>query len=249
MGLNEIAMRVRGKSLELNDYLYDERVSDWVFLAAHTDLSDLIKDVKLEARAQQKKIAAASHAADEWFALKGELRFGPFAYIEVVRLLQEKSIYDSDYVWHSGLDGWKMVSELPDFTAEAIRKLRDSGLVKADDVFFRRRHARVPHDCSILMHNNHKVFRGRGIEISAGGAGLILENANLDVGHQVFLHFKPGSDLPAFNTLCEIMSRRAVDSSDVATPVNYGVKFLKIESKTTNAIEVLAARRSAKKAA
>ncbi len=248
ISLVEIAARIRAHTLELNDYLYDESASDWIFLAAHRELSELIKDVKLEVREHQKKVAAASNAPDEWFALRGELRFGPFAYTELVRLLQEKTMHDSDYVWHTGLKEWKMVSDLPDFSPEAIRKLLSSGLVKSDQVFFRRRHGRVSHDCSILMHNNQKVFRGKGLEISAGGAGIVLENANLDVGHQVFLHFKPGSDLPAFNSLCEITSRRAVNASEVVSPVLYGVKFIKIESKTKNAIEALAARQPSKRA-
>lgn len=242
--LPEIADRVRTSLLDLNDYLYDERAADWIFLAVHAGLSPLIADIKAETPVAVKPLIIDG-APNEWFALKGELRFGPFAYAELIRLLQEKSLHDSDYVWHSGLKDWQIISDLPEFSADAIRKIRQSGDAKLDDVFFRRRHARIPHDCSVLLHNNRKVYRGQGLEISAGGAGLLLETPSIDIGLQVFLHFKPAADLPPFNAVCEITSRRAINAADVTAPTHYGVKFVKIEPKTTKAIEALAARHAA----
>lgn len=250
MSLKDIADRVRLKTLEMSDYLYDEGASDWTVLVAYPRLAELLKDVKTQTpEAAPPTLAASTDGMPaEWFALKGNLRFGPFAYTEIVRLLQEKSMQDADFVWHAGLKEWKKVSELKEFSVDAIRKLREAGQLQLDEVFFRRRHARVKHDGSILMHNNQKVFRGKSLEISAGGAGIVLESASLDVGHQVFLHFKPASDLPPFNAVCEVVSRRPVSTSDALAPHHYGVKFLKIESKTTQAIEVLATRLSMQKA-
>ena len=250
LSLQEIATRVRAQTLDLNDYLYDEAAADWIFLAAHMMLSPLLAGVtssQTSAPAPQAEVATQIEGApSEWFALRGDLRFGPFSFVEVIRLLQDKSLQDSDYVWHAGLKDWQTVSELPEFQPEAIRKLRDSGLSIRDEVFFRRRHARIPHNGSVLLHNNQKVFRGKGLEISAGGAGVVLETSALEVGKQVFLHFQPAAEIPSFNAVCEITSRRAVNSADVTAPTFYGVKFIKIESKTTKAIEALAARISAK---
>jgi hypothetical protein len=233
----------------MNDYLYDEASSDWSLLVAYPPLSEMIKDVQNSAPSQHKQTDIQTGTPGEWFALKGNLRFGPFAYNELVRLLQEKSMHDSDFVWHSALKDWQKVADLPEFSVEAIRNLREAGGAKLDEVFFRRRHARIEHDGSILMHNNQKVFRGRSLEISAGGAGIVLDTLTLEVGHQVFLHFKPAKDLPPFNAVCEVVSRRPVNSADILAPIHYGVKFLKIETKTTKAIEVLAIRHSLKKAA
>ena len=246
ISLSEIASKLRTRELEMNDYLYDEASSDWAVLAAYPALSDLIKDVQVSAPAPQ--IEKSVPETDEWFALKGNLRFGPFAYTELVRLLQEKSMHDSDFVWHTGLKEWKKVSELEQFAPDAIRDLRQSGQAGLNEVFFRRRHARLEHDGSILMHNNQKVYRGKSLEISAGGAGIVLDTTKLEVGNQVFLHFKPAKDLPPFNAVCEVVSRRPVNAADALAPIHYGVKFLKIETKTTKAIEALAARTEAKKA-
>lgn len=248
ISLSEIAAKVRAHELQMNDYLYDEATSDWTVLVAYPALSELIKDVAAEPKVQPIEVKA-EHTPDEWFALKGSLRFGPFAFTELVRLLQEKSMHDSDFVWHAGLKDWQKVSDLPDFKPEMIRKLRESGAASLDEVFFRRRHARLAHDGSIIMHNNQKVFRGRSLEISAGGAGIVLESETLEVGHQVFLHFKPAKDLPPFNAVCEVVSRRPTNAADKLAPMHYGVKFLKIENKTTKAIEALAARQSKTKVA
>ncbi len=255
VSLTDIAARVRSRALDLNDYIYDEAASDWIVIVAHPGLSESIKDVKPASSVTPtgpvaKVLAPAVDGhPNEWFALKGNLRFGPFAYTEIIHLLQEKSMYDSDFVWHAGLKEWKKVADLPDFHPEAIRKLRELGQTKLNEVFFRRRHARIQHDGSILMHNNQKVFRGTSLEISAGGAGIMLETAALEVGNQVFLHFKPASELPPFNAVCEIVSRRPVNSADVLAPIHYGVKFLKIESTLTDAIENLALRVTTKKVA
>lgn len=246
-GLEEIASKVHAKELEMNDYIYDDLIKDWTILVAFPLLSEAMSKVKPMTPVPTHTSTAkkSEGASDEWFALKGDLRFGPFAYTEIVRLLQDKSMYESDYVWHAGMAEWQKIAELPDFTPDAIKKLRDAGLPQMNEVFFRRRHARLQHDCSILMHNNQKVFRGKGLEISAGGAGIVLdvrEAKNLDVGHQVFLHFKPASDLPPFHAVCEVVSRRPVNSADPSAPMHYGVKFLKIEDKTSKAIELLAER-------
>jgi PilZ domain/GYF domain 2 len=247
--IDEIAAKVHAKELEMSDYLYDDSIRDWTILVAFQALSEAMAKLKPNAPAPTPIVATApikpETSADEWFALKGELRFGPFAYTEIVRLLQDKSMYESDFVWHVGMSEWQKIADLPEFTADAIKKLRETGLPTLNEVFFRRRHTRVQHDCSILMHNNQKVFRGKGLEISAGGAGIVLdvrESKNLDVGHQVFLHFKPASDLPPFNAVCEVVSRRPVNTADPVAPMHYGVKFLKIEAKLSQAIEQLAGR-------
>lgn len=254
--LEEIASKVHAKELEMSDYLYDDLVKDWTILVAFPLLSEAMAKIKPNTPVPQPIHATAplkpETTSDEWFALKGDLRFGPFAYTEIVRLLQDKSMFESDYVWRLGMNEWQKIADLPEYNAEAIKKLRDQGLPQMNEVFFRRRHTRVQHDCSIIMHNNQKVFRGKGLEISAGGAGIVLdvrESKNLDVGHQVFLHFKPASDLPPFHAVCEVVSRRPINTADPVAPMHYGVKFLKIEDKLSKAIELLAGRQRSGQAA
>lgn len=253
--LEEVASKVHAKEIEMSDYVYDDEIKDWTILVAFPLLAEAmakIPNAPLPTPIHATAPLKSETSSDEWFALKGDLRFGPFAYTEIVRLLQDKSMYESDFVWHVGMTEWQKIADLPEFNADAIKKLRDQGLPLMNEVFFRRRHTRVQHDCSILMHNNQKVFRGKGLEISAGGAGIVLdvrESKSLDVGHQVFLHFKPASDLPPFNAVCEVVSRRPVNSADPVAPMHYGVKFLKIEAKLSQQIEKLADRQRAGNAA
>lgn len=243
--LEEITSKIQSKELDMSDYIYDEGTKDWTILVGFEPLQASMSSVKAT-EPTPKKSEEATKPADEWYALKGDLRFGPFAYTEIVRLLQDKSMQEADYVWHSGMDDWKKILDIPEFSADAIKKLRESGIPLVNEVFFRRRHARVDHESSILMHNNQKVFRGKGIEISAGGAGLLLEQREskyLDVGHQLFLHFKPDVGLPPFNAVCEVVSRRPVNSADPTAATHFGVKFLKVDAKATAAIETFAAQK------
>ncbi|HVK61018.1 MAG TPA: PilZ domain-containing protein, partial [Bdellovibrionales bacterium] len=164
-----------------------------------------------------------------------EMRYGPFAIQEVLKLLQEKSVHDSDFIWRSGMKTWCMIAECADFTPENISKLRDSG-APINETYFRRRYARAAYGTSILVHDNKKVFKGQSVELSEGGAGIVLDTPTLEVGHKLYLHFKPAHELPSFNAVCEVVSRRMTSSSDKSAPVHYGVKFTSIERHYTHKI-------------
>ena len=44
-----------------------------------------------------------AHVISEWFVLKGENRFGPFNYTDLVKMLQQKVVFPFDFIWHAGL--------------------------------------------------------------------------------------------------------------------------------------------------
>lgn len=175
----------------------------------------------------------------EWFVLKGDHRFGPFSYAEVVRMLQSKSVFEFDYVWHNGLPTWQRISDLQNFSPEVMRALIQSGLPGLNEVFFRRRHARIPHGGSLLVHNNKSVCRAKSLEISASGAGLVIGESRFEVGEKLFLHFKPGAGVPPFHARGEIVSKRSVNSSDKNAPVQYGVRFTEVKQPDQHVLNVL----------
>lgn len=236
ISLDEILKRVKAKTLDVSDYLYDEAQNDWVMLMAYPRLSDGLKSLKPPAppaAAQKASEPKSERQPNEWFVLKGDNKFGPFAYTELIKMLQDKSIFEYDYVWHAGLPAWERVASLSEFAPEAIRGFREnSGQQGLNEVFFRRRHARAEYGASILIHDNRHVYKGRGIEISAGGAGLVIENAVLEPGDKLFLHFKPGDGVPPFNATCEVVSKRYTNVSDKTAPVQYGVRFTHIATHT-----------------
>lgn len=247
--LDEIWQKVESKQLELNDYLYDEATQDWVMLMAYPALSEKLKSLKPATPPKPKAPVQAEPSpvskAVEWFVLKGDHKFGPFTYQDVVKLLQEKSVYEFDYVWNAQLPSWQRVAELNDFKHDVIRKLQESSSSEATELFFRRRHVRVGHGASLIVHDNKTVWKGQTLEVSEGGAGIIIENSLIQPGQSLYIHFKPGDDLPPFNATCEVVSKKFTRVEDRTSPVRYGVKFSKLDANAEKAIKSLTVRKKA----
>ncbi len=233
--LDDIVGRVQDGRLDKSDYIYDEAAGDWLILMAHPELSSKLMHDPLRKPTPPAAEAPKAATAEEWYVLKKEMRYGPFGIQEIVKLLQEKSVLDSDFIWRTGMKTWCMISECQEFSPENMAKLRDAG-TPINETYFRRRYARAAYDTSILVHDNKKVFKGQSVELSEGGAGIMLDTPTLEVGQKLYLHFKPASDLPSFNAVCEVVSRRSVNSSDKSAPVYYGVKFTSIERHYTHKI-------------
>ncbi len=245
--LDEIVARVLSKGLDVSDYIFDEAHQDWVMLMAHPHLKEKLNSMKPAAPPPSTMKLHETERPDEdrpneWYVLKGDNKFGPFAYSELLRMLQDKSVFEFDYVWHAKLSAWERLASLPDFAPNQIRKLRDSGQATLNEVFFRRRHARATYGASILVHNNKSVFKGKSLEISAGGAGIVIESAQLQPGDRIYLHFKPGDGVPPFNAICEVVAKRFVNSSDKDAPVQYGVKFTEITKQTQDVLNSFTAK-------
>jgi hypothetical protein len=171
-----------------------------------------------------------------WYILRGEERQGPFEFTDVVRLLQEKIIFEYDFVWRNGMENWIRIAEVQDFSPDAIRSV-----LKADkDIFVRRKHARLMYECPLVAHDNKSFWPGYTLEISEGGAGVVIENAMLLPSQNIYLHFKPGSHTKPFNVLCEVVSKKYIQNvKDRLDPMVYGVKFINIPKQEKDLIKVL----------
>lgn len=244
----EILAKLKAKDLAWSDYLYDEGKKDWVMLMDHPAFAEQFKYAAPEKVVEQPPTPAASSGdkkEKEWFTLKGDNRYGPFAYLEVVRMLQEKSLFEFDYIWNSSMEGWKRVAEIPEFKPEKIKELKQSDLPQIQEVFFRRRHARASYGASLIVHNNRSVWRGEAIEISAFGAGITVESPSIEPGQTLFLHFKPGDGVPPFNALCSVVSKQYTDSAQGPAKVRYGVKFTSISQNIQKAIKTYTEKKGA----
>lgn len=252
--LDEIVAKVRGKEIELFDYIFDESKQDWVLLMEHAELAQKLKSNKPprppqadakpattpEVKAAPKVEAAKPdlhlvstgttpggehHNIGEWFVLKGENKFGPFSYTDVVKMLQQKVVFPFDFIWHAGMEKWQRAAELPDFTEENIRKLFSESGKKKKDLFVERQHKRKKFDGRVIIHDNMTLWKGEGFEISKGGVGVTMKNSLVVPGQQVFVHFRGEGEFPAFNAVCEVVSKKFVND---ATPVQYGLRFLSL---------------------
>jgi hypothetical protein len=167
-------------------------------------------------------------ADTEWFVLKGEERFGPFAYPDLVRMMQQKVIFSFDFAWHSGLSGWKRLSDIVEFQETSIRTfLADKKNGKG--VITERKHERVPHSGRVIVHDQTVWWDAQASSISAGGVKLMIKNSMLIPGQTINLHFKSHGQFPAFNASGEVASKKYLEAvKDPAAPIEYGVRFLNV---------------------
>jgi hypothetical protein len=174
-----------------------------------------------------KREESSEHDITEWYVLKGESRFGPFAYADVVRMLQEKSVFHFDYGWHNGLSGWKRLADIAEFQEAAIRHFLESK--KGQSVLTERKHPRLDHKGTLIIHDQNNMWRGEAFEISTGGVGVVMNNAMIVPGQKVFMHFKPHGKFPAFNAVGEIVSKKYIENvNKPEAPIEYGVRFLSV---------------------
>lgn len=177
----------------------------------------------------------------EWYVLREKNKYGPFSYLDLVRMLQDEKLFEYDFVWHKALDSWLKVSEVEDFKPSVIQSLKTSGLKEVKDIFFRRRFARTEYNTALIVHNNKQLWRGNSLEVSAGGAGIVLNTASLEVGQEIFIHFQPGDGVPPFNATCEVVNKK-FEADD---RVRYSLKFIAISKGIQTTINQLAEKISA----
>lgn len=183
----------------------------------------------------------------EWFVQRGAQRYGPMAYLDLVRALQEKSAYDFDFIWCEGMESWVRIAEHDLFQPEYIRALAET-LTKDESstpVFFQRQHARIRFDSEVIVHDDQSVWMGQAFEASVGGSGLVIETTTLTPGQVVRLHFAPCDGLPAFNALGEIVAKRfQKEVRDTKSPVRYAVRFLKLDGSAEPQVREYFAKQS-----
>ena len=55
----------------------------------------------------------------EWYILKWDNKYGPFSYLEVIQMLQNKSVFEFDFIWKNGnvpiaLQEWEFLGDASD---------------------------------------------------------------------------------------------------------------------------------------
>lgn len=235
LSVKEVEHKLKAGEMAPSDFIYVEEKSDWISVVDFAPLTEHAKKAspKIAKPPKTENVSASEGMGEEeWYTLKGENRYGPFAFADLIRMLQEKSLFEYEYVWRSGMATWQRVAEVEEFKADKIRNLKNSGEKGVSELFFRRRHKRARFDGSIIIHNNKQVWKGQSIEISAGGAGLVIENTMIIPGQTLFLHFKPGEGVPPFNAVCEVVSKRFLKGiKHKEQSIHYGVKFTNIGDK------------------
>jgi hypothetical protein len=253
LALEEIISKVRTRELELFDYIFEPAQNDWVLMMEHPALAAKLRGQKpprppgattetvqttpapatiVTTAAPQVGIGTTTPAAStggEWFVLKGEHKFGPFALVEIVRMLQQKVVFPFDFVWHAGLNDWQRLAEVADFKSEKIKALFEKAGKKGGEIFVPRKHKRKKFASRVIIHDNLTLWKGESFEISKGGVGVSMRNALVVPGQQVIVHFSGHEELPPFNAVCEVVSKKFVSDD---SPVEYGLRFLSMSPES-----------------
>lgn len=240
--LHEVINLITKREVELFDYVYDEGSSDWILLTEHADITKALKAQKPKAppvkKAVEKKAAApvipiASNKSPhevEWFIMKGESQFGPFGVCDLVRLMQEKTLFEFDFVWNASMSGWKRLAEIPQFSKEKIKDLLSNP--ESKEVFFKRQHERTPFKGRVIVHNRNEFWIAEGKEISEGGMGVFVKNSLIVPGQTLYFHVEGHDGKPGFNVQGEVVSKQFVENTRSRNQkVEYGVRFIKETQK------------------
>jgi len=229
--LEEVLQKLESRALDWTDYVFDDSQKDWMMLLDHPVFSEHFKRWK---QPTNKVQTPRPNEGNEWYILRADNKYGPFTQLEVIKMLQEKKLFEYDYVWNrSKMQSWYRISEVPEFQPDKIKALREKNGSNLTDIFYRRRHARAKYGASILLHNNKEVWKGQSLEVSSGGAGLLIDSAAIQVGQTLFLHFKAGDGVPPFNATCTIVSKQTTKGKEF----RYGVKFTSISQTIQQAIK------------
>ncbi len=246
--IDEILTQLESSELNWMEYLYDEAAKDWILIIQHPIFAEKFNAGWGRPQAQPIVVEAKGFknpsnklSEKEWYILREGNNYGPYSFLEVIQMLQEKALYEYDYVWNQELPAWRRIAELAEFTPETIKNLKNSGDTTVAEIFFRRRHARAQYGCSLILHDNKSIYKGHSVEISVGGAGIVIPSQILQPGQTVFLHFQPGDGVPPFNALCHVVSKQFVKSFPgkpaEGVTVKYGVRFTSISQNIRESIK------------
>jgi len=242
----EIETKLTSEKLNWHDYIYDDKSQDWVMLMEFPQLTTLFNQ-SFQNPIQNRPVKGSAESDPLkrriWYVLKQNNNYGPFSKHELIQMLQGKTLTEYDFIWHNGMGAWKRLADVQEFSVTELKNIFENNPQAKDDsgrsVFFRRRHPRAKYNSQAIVHDQKKVYKSVGVEVSAGGAGLVIEGAQFEIGQQIYLHFKPGQNVPAFNAICKVMSQRG----NV-----FGVQFIKISGVAKQFIAEYAENSSNKKA-
>ncbi len=235
--VNEILEKLQSCEHAWNDYIYDESREDWMLLLEH----HLFAEKYTQGWAREENMnPTAVHPFHEkkWSVQKDSKHFGPFSYLEVIQMLQERTLQEHDLISLSKINDWQPVKNFEEFSSSKIQQLMSMGDRHIKEVFNRRRYPRAYFDGTLIVHDNKTVFRGKSYQISAGGAGLYIPSSALQPGQTLLLHFHPSMDVPAFNAVAAVVSKflNSQEAELLPKPMKYGVKFTSISQNVKEKI-------------
>lgn len=237
----KIMSMVSDHELDPNDMLYLAESDQWIKIQDHPEYS--VSNTQVDTKTITKEFyevqkSMAPGDSNSWFILRKGEKMGPLSYESLVKMLQKKEAFEFEFIWKQGMESWKRIAEIPEFSASHIAQLRKVRGAKKADIFVERSSDRIKYKCEILTHNNKIFWPGHTVELSEGGISAIVQNSLLMPGHNLYVHFRPTGDQPSFNALCEVVSKKFEKNiRDRHAPLIYGLKFINIPKQDKELIK------------
>ncbi len=166
----------------------------------------------------------------EWYVLRGEMKYGPYEYKSLITMIQTSELFDYNYVWAPHLENWALVGELQEFSKDRLARLIQTKDHLAG-AFTERKHPRRDFVTEVYAHNDQSFFDGQTKSISDNGALILLNDPLLQLGQQLMVHFRQSeqNSVP-FNALCEIVRKNFSNQRlNVKSGLHYAVRFLQVQ--------------------
>jgi hypothetical protein len=112
---DQISDLLQSKKLNWSDYLFDETTENWIHVMEHAAFTEAFNQSftdPLYQRPQQTELRIDEFKKRQWFVLKENVNYGPFMTVELIQMLQGKTLFEFDFIWKQGLDSWKKLSDV-----------------------------------------------------------------------------------------------------------------------------------------
>jgi hypothetical protein len=236
----ELKKRLKAGDFIYTDYLWVPEAEEWQMLADYFagDFPPPTEPPAGIAVSGEKKISKEREFKEEtfsqdlgisnepiWFLYRDNTKFGPYRYLELVRLLQTNACAPDDFVWKPGFQDWTRVRHCSEFEDGVLKKLVHLRNFGAEKVFIQRRFPRVPYESEVILHDEKRVVFGAARSLSEGGAFLEVNKITHAKGDRIKIHFTPGAVAVPFNCIAEITM------VSKGPPLGYNVKFIYLEDE------------------
>jgi hypothetical protein len=173
----------------------------------------------------------------EWYILRGEMKYGPYQYGALIHMIQTGELLDYNYIWASHMEGWMLLGDMPEFSKDRLAKLIDT----QDHVgaFIKRGSPRLDCELQVYGHNDNNFFDGVCTSISDNGALVLLNDPLLLPGQEIVLHFRNGAKNPSgFNVKAEVIRKNFTKQRlNVKSGLHYAVRFLQVQKQGQEQIQ------------
>jgi hypothetical protein len=168
---------------------------------------------------------------NQWFILRGEMKYGPYEYSALIHMIQTGDLYDYNYVWAPHLESWMLLGDMQEFSKDRLARLIQSQ-DHLSGSFIKRGSPRMDCDIDVYAHNDYNFFDGKCLSISDNGALVLLNDPLLLPGQEIMIHFrgnKANGHVP-FNVKAEVIRKNFTKQRlNVKSGLHYAVRFLQVQ--------------------